>query len=155
MFEFEFLEHLDEIIFGNSLFAILDFFECGFQLLGILSDHLSDPQKHIFLFLLINKLKLIDKLAQFSQQDFTRDGLGGGRIIVLKTVVDYIIGVCLGEVERFVDEHTFEVGEGEGFLFGLLYVAFELLVRVALGFHAISEELLDLFQDAFVGLVGS
>ncbi len=50
--------------------------------------------------------------------------MGGGRVIVLKAVVDQIIGVGLGKVEGLIDEHAFEVGEGESFLFGLLNVSF-------------------------------
>jgi hypothetical protein len=64
--ELEVLEHLDQVLFGYCLLAVLDLLKRRLQLLWVLGNHLCHPQQHILLFLLINQLKLINHLFQLS-----------------------------------------------------------------------------------------
>ena len=110
-FELQVLEHVNEILFGNCLFAILDLLKCSLKLLRVLSDHFSDSEQHILLLLFINQIEFINDLSQLCQQNLTGNILGLGRSVAFKAVLNQTFSISLGQVKGLIDKHAFQVVE--------------------------------------------
>lgn len=152
--QFQFLEHLDQALAGDRLLSVLDVFEGNLKLPRISAGHLCYPNDHLLLLVLLHQLKVVDDLAQLGDQGRVVDGLIGLDFVGLEAIGEEGLGVVCGEVEGFVDEHVAEVGVSEGACLGGFDVAFDVLEGVSLRFHAVCQQLLDLGQHLFVGLVG-
>lgn len=63
VFQLQLLEHLDQVLFRDSLLPVFDVLKCCLQFLGVGAGHLGNPDYHLLLLFLRHQLEIVDYLA--------------------------------------------------------------------------------------------
>lgn len=76
VFQFELMKQLDQILPGNSLWAIFDILERYLQLARVCAGHFSNPKNHLLFLLLLKQLKIINYFTQLGYKNSLSDDIG-------------------------------------------------------------------------------
>lgn len=116
--ELELFEHLDEIGFCDCIRTILDLLECTFELIGVLSGHLSNAHQPFLLLLLIKQLEVLNNLPQLPKQHLCRNRLIDNCFVSpLEDILEKSLCKARGQVEGLGFHHVLEIRVRECCLF--------------------------------------
>jgi hypothetical protein len=106
--------------------------------LSILGKDFSQPMHAVFLFLLINQLKVINNSSQMSQEYINIKFCTIMHFILTIASFEELVGVFLREKKGLTCKHRQQIGKSETAERRNFDVGFQFVKRIAIVFHPVS-----------------